>query len=214
MKVAALVPAATEIVLSLGLGDRLVAGSDASVAAAALDVLITDESVVGPSDLGSATRVILSPHSLEDVWSDVVRVGRALGLGMTAEAVANGFKSRVEKVARRLPATRPTVFFAAATAPWMADVIRAAGGRAADAPNDADVVVSIGPDVFDTTSTASSERFAVRDYALFTRPGPRLVEAIETLAAILHPDVFPDLVARHAARYDKITPTGAVSDIS
>jgi iron complex transport system substrate-binding protein len=35
--------------------------------------------------------------------------------------------------------------------------------------------------------------------AYFNRPGPRLVESAEILAACLHPDAFADLRARHAA---------------
>jgi iron complex transport system substrate-binding protein len=31
------------------------------------------------------------------------------------------------------------------------------------------------------------------------RPGPRLVESLEILAACVHPDLFADLAARHAA---------------
>lgn len=34
--------------------------------------------------------------------------------------------------------------------------------------------------------------------ALFNRPGPRLVDSAEVLAACLHPAVFPDLARRHA----------------
>ncbi|MEM7202390.1 MAG: cobalamin-binding protein [Planctomycetota bacterium] len=34
--------------------------------------------------------------------------------------------------------------------------------------------------------------------AYFNRPGPRLVESLEILAACLHPEAFPELVERHA----------------
>ena len=35
--------------------------------------------------------------------------------------------------------------------------------------------------------------------AFFNRPGPRLVESLEIMAACVHPDVFGDLAARHAS---------------
>ncbi|MFT7667595.1 MAG: iron complex transport system substrate-binding protein [Planctomycetota bacterium] len=39
--------------------------------------------------------------------------------------------------------------------------------------------------------------------AFFNRPGPRLVESIEILAACLHPEEFPEFVERHASSYVK-----------
>ncbi|MGF1511818.1 MAG: ABC transporter substrate-binding protein [Myxococcota bacterium] len=35
--------------------------------------------------------------------------------------------------------------------------------------------------------------------AYFNRPGPRLVESLEILAAVLHPELFPDFVNAHAS---------------
>jgi iron complex transport system substrate-binding protein len=35
--------------------------------------------------------------------------------------------------------------------------------------------------------------------AFFNRPGPRIVESLEILAACVHPSAFPDLAAKHAA---------------
>ncbi len=35
--------------------------------------------------------------------------------------------------------------------------------------------------------------------AFFNRPGPRLVESLEILAAAVHPELFPDFVAKHRA---------------
>ncbi len=37
--------------------------------------------------------------------------------------------------------------------------------------------------------------------AFFNRPGPRIVDSLEILAACLHPDVFGDLGARHAGAF-------------
>lgn len=40
--------------------------------------------------------------------------------------------------------------------------------------------------------------------AYFNRPGPRLVESLEILAACTHPDLFPDLAAKHAASFEPL----------
>jgi iron complex transport system substrate-binding protein len=46
-------------------------------------------------------------------------------------------------------------------------------------------------------------RIAIADgNAYFNRPGPRLVESAEILAACVHPGAFPDLVARHASAFE------------
>ena len=43
--------------------------------------------------------------------------------------------------------------------------------------------------------------FAADGNAYFNRPGPRLAESAELLAAMMHPDRCPDLVERYAASY-------------
>jgi iron complex transport system substrate-binding protein len=40
--------------------------------------------------------------------------------------------------------------------------------------------------------------------AFFNRPGPRLVESLEILAACVHPAAFADLAARHAAHFERV----------
>ncbi len=37
--------------------------------------------------------------------------------------------------------------------------------------------------------------------AYFNRPGPRIVDSLEIMAACVHPDVFPDLAAHHAQAF-------------
>ncbi len=55
----------------------------------------------------------------------------------------------------------------------------------------------IGRDI--TSAVHANARCCVSDgNAFFNRPGPRLVESLEILAACIHPDVFPDFVAKHA----------------
>jgi iron complex transport system substrate-binding protein len=45
---------------------------------------------------------------------------------------------------------------------------------------------------------ASARVYATDGNAFFNRPGPRLVESLEIMAACVHPDVFPELVDRYA----------------
>ncbi len=41
--------------------------------------------------------------------------------------------------------------------------------------------------------------------AFFNRPGPRLVESLEILAACTHPDLFEDLARAHAGDFERLT---------
>lgn len=43
--------------------------------------------------------------------------------------------------------------------------------------------------------------FAADGNALFSRPGPRLLDAVETLAAMLHPERFGEFARRHSGFY-------------
>lgn len=42
--------------------------------------------------------------------------------------------------------------------------------------------------------------------AFFNRPGPRIVDSLEILAACVHPDRFEDLAALHAGSFERLTP--------
>ncbi|WP_235619621.1 ABC transporter substrate-binding protein [Paucidesulfovibrio longus] len=66
-----------------------------------------------------------------------------------------------------------------------------------------------GPMNPDPTDIRQSERFAqlpavrsgrvlIVDEQMFSRPGPRNVDAVELLAGFLHPDIFPEFAARAA----------------
>ena len=40
--------------------------------------------------------------------------------------------------------------------------------------------------------------------AYFNRPGPRIVESLEILAACLHPELYPDFAERHRLSYERV----------
>jgi iron complex transport system substrate-binding protein len=55
---------------------------------------------------------------------------------------------------------------------------------------------AIPPGWQDTPAVRAGRVWAVDANAHFSRPGPRLVEGLETLAAILHPTLFPEVTRR------------------
>jgi iron complex transport system substrate-binding protein len=52
------------------------------------------------------------------------------------------------------------------------------------------------PDFDSLTPAKSGEVYVVNASAYFTRPGPRIVDSIEIVAGILHPDKFPEFASR------------------
>jgi iron complex transport system substrate-binding protein len=217
--------------------------------AASPDILITQDlcgvCAVSLEDVRRAASTVLdkdvtvlslAPKRLDDVWQDLVRVGEALSLGMTAQAIANGFRSRIARTAKRLEGrARPTVLALEWLDPamvgglWMPELIALAGGEPLvgktgemgvvlsddDVPAEGPDVVLLKPcgyplsQTLAETATIAALRarwpharwFAADGNAYFNRSGPRLVESLEILAACLHPEVVPDLVARHAGAF-------------
>jgi iron complex transport system substrate-binding protein len=51
---------------------------------------------------------------------------------------------------------------------------------------------------------ARARVYATDGNAFFNRPGPRLVESLEIMAACVHPDRFADLAALHAAVIERL----------
>jgi iron complex transport system substrate-binding protein len=110
---------------------------------------------------------------------------------------------------------------------WMPELIELAGGMAvgaaaggpaptitlADLTALAPDVVLIKPCGFDlpralgehaalaaiAAAVPRARRLVTDGNAFFNRPGPRLVESLEIMAAAVHPERFPELVAAHAA---------------
>ncbi len=109
------------------------------------------------------TIVSLAPRRLDDVWNDLVRLGEVLGMGMTAQAIANGFRSRIDRVTGRMSEVvarygRPKVLAIEWMDPvmvaglWMPDLIERAGGEAlvGRAGQDGEIIEDFGaiePDV-------------------------------------------------------------------
>lgn len=142
------------------------------------------------------------------------------------EARIQAIASRAAELPRRRVVTIEWIDPIMLGGTWMPELIELAGGIAAGATAGepaptvtpealgelAPDVVLVKPCGFDVERTLT-EREAIdaalgavpnaRAYvtdgnAFFNRPGPRLVESLEILAATVHPDAFEDLAAKHA----------------
>lgn len=210
----------------------------------AVDSVLVREAV---EELGlDCTVLTTDPHSLEDVFDDIERIGRATGREDRAAAVVAGLRERVSRVRERTadlePEERPRVAVLDWTDPvmtaghWVPELVEWAGGEyglgergAASRPRrwdeireydpEALVVAPCGFDLEQTTANLAdltdregwADLRAVRDgrawavdgHHYLNRPGPRLVDSLEHLAGLFHPDRFdapPADVARPLAR--------------
>jgi iron complex transport system substrate-binding protein len=175
--------------------------------------------------------VRLHPHTLSDIFDDIVTVGSATGREAEARRTVARLQERIARVEESVRGRpRPRVFCMEWLDPpfcaghWMPEIVERAGGREvvglaarpsfhvewpqiASARPEAVVLVLCGFDVERTRQEAAAQVWraewhdlpavrAGRVYATdassyFSRSGPRIVDGIEILAEILHPDVAP-----------------------
>jgi len=188
----------------------------------------------------------LHPQRLEDIFQDILRVGKALQHDSQAAHVVDSLRARlaaVEEIADRLP--RREVLLVEWLDPvmagglWSCDLAALAGARAlASEPGghartlamaeltamQPDVVV-IKPCGFDLArsrgeiprlpeylpwsswrAAAEGRVFLVDGNAYFNRPGPRIVDSTEILAACVHPDAYPGLREQYVEAVRRILP--------
>lgn len=171
--------------------------------------------------------VSLNPHSLNEIFDDIVRVGAATMRQDAAESLAQELRRRVKVIGVREPNYRPRVVCLEWFEPlyvaghWVPEMVALAGGfdvlgRQGEPSFKVEwrEVVEARPDVlllmpcgFDTRRTAkestplrslegwndlaavkSGNVYALNGNAYFSRPGPRLVNGLEILARIIHPE--------------------------
>ncbi|MFA7634508.1 MAG: cobalamin-binding protein [Bacillota bacterium] len=248
-RIVSLAPSNTEILFSLGLGDRLVgvtSACDYPEAAAKIDKVgdysINVEAVVAKKpdlvvaqselqmpvveklrELGIPVLAV-EPKTLEEVFESMEMIGIVSGEAERARKVVASLKARVASVGKAvagLPKSKMPVVFVeiwndplmtAGSGTFVDDLVRRAGGRnlageVAGWPQiSPELVVASKPDVVILTCFNKAEVMersawqrtpalingAVYEVVpdLLVRPAPRLVDGLETLAAIFHPDLF------------------------
>ncbi|MHB8732305.1 MAG: cobalamin-binding protein [bacterium] len=173
----------------------------------------------------------LHPHTLDDVFRDIVTVGTAAGRGGEGRRVVAALRARVAAVETACRGARrgapPRVFCMEWLDPpfcsghWMPEIVERAGGREVlgvhGRPSfrvEWDAITAAAPEVvvltvcgFDVRRTcaelpavaarpewralpavAAGRVYATDGSAFFSRSGPRLVEGLEIMASILHPE--------------------------
>ena len=197
---------------------------------------------------GTAPTVLtLSPESLDDLFSDIVRVGEALGAPEQANQLISKLKKRCEHITTQCDALargnpKPNIALIEWLDPpmsagnWVPEMIHMAGAvdaLKADAGKshwiewadvavaDPDIVIlipcgfelervlteaktpAVWPHLKDLRATREGKLFGVDGHHLFNRPGPRLIDSLEVLAELLHPESFQfEATARFAKRIE------------
>lgn len=186
--------------------------------------------------------VSLSPTRLAHVLDDVVRVADALGrdgapVRAALESRIHAIAARAPTHRPRVVSLEwidPIMLGGT----WMPELIELAGGDAvgaiagAPAPTVTDLgelrpdVIVVKPcgfsleralaerDVIDRAiRSAPDARVYVTDgNQFFNRPGPRLVESLEIMAACIHPEQFADFATKHAANVVSLRPPAHRAD--
>lgn len=180
-----------------------------------------------------------APSRFADLWTDLRRLGAALGLPDEGRSAIAILKQRVVDVIQRVAGveTRPTVACLEWLDPlmgsgnWIPEMIELAGGtpllgqagrhsqwvtfdqlKAADP--DVLVILPCGFDLprvcaaleplvgqapwTELRAVREGRVFAADGNAYFNRPGPRLVDSLEILAEIVHPQLHPQPSHRNA----------------
>lgn len=177
--------------------------------------------------------ISLTPHKLEDVLDDIMRVGRATGRVEKAETVVKELQRRIDKVRKKCESLKdkPSVLCLEWMDPlycsghWMPELVTYAGGQEvlgkigeqSTVVSWEEVVTADPVYLFVTVCGYTVERTcqeiecltmrsgwdslrAVREGRVFvldggsyySRSGPRLVDGLEIMAYLLHPELFLD----------------------
>ena len=170
--------------------------------------------------------VSLNPHSLAEIFDDILRIGRATQRESSATALVRTLRQRTNQVGASEPKYRPRVVCLEWFEPlyvaghWVPEMVTLAGGfdvlgrngepshkvawgNVIDANPDVILLMPCGFDVRRTVKESTPLRslagwndlpavkagnvYALNGNAYFSRPGPRLVNGLEILARIIHP---------------------------
>jgi iron complex transport system substrate-binding protein len=175
----------------------------------------------------------LTPHNLEEVFDDILRIGKATGTFEKARRAQSELQERVDRIKRKTygPGVLKSRVFCMewldpiyCSGHWMPELVEFAGGTEVfgklGEPSTVlewDAVLKENPDViFVTVCGYNVERtlseisvltsrpkwseldavknekvFVLDSPAYYSRSGPRLVDGLEIMAHLLHPELFP-----------------------
>ncbi len=203
----------------------------------AVDTVLVREAV---EDLGIDAEILTTdPHSLEDVFDDIERIGRAIGREDRAADLLASLRERVETVRTRAPETGPRTLAidwmdpAMVGGHWVPELAAITGGEyglvaagAASTPVEWERVREFDPEALvvapcgfgvdqtleniddltaregwdELAAVRENRAFVVDGQSYFNRPSHRLVDSLEVLAGLLHPDRFDPPVEDAARR--------------
>ncbi len=167
----------------------------------------------------------LAPRSLADIYTDIAVIAALVGAQLEGEQAIAEMQREIENVRRKTPGlTRKRVFCEEwgkpiiASQPWVAELVRAAGGEFLGVPGKqytAEDIRRMNPDVVIAAWCGAGDRvplakiitergwseiaaartgqvYCISDELLNT-PAPTLLAGLRALAAAIHPNAFSDL---------------------
>lgn len=165
----------------------------------------------------------LAPKTLADIYTDIATIAGIMGVADCGQQVITGMQQGIESVRSQVDERmRPRVFCEEwgkpliASQPWVAELVRAAGGEFVGAPGSttsAETVLSEDPDIVVAAWCGAGDRVplekivqqrgweemrAVREGRVYclrdeflNAPAPTVIQGLHALAAAIHPDRFP-----------------------
>src|SRR6266542_4374177 len=137
--------------------------------------------------------VSLNPHTLTDVVDDISRVGAATNREAAADALMSDLRTRIERVGFREPDYRPRVVCLEWFEPlyvaghWVPEMVALACGFDVRRTVKESTPLRHLEGWNDLPAVKADNVYALNGSAYFSRPGPRLVNGLEILAHLIHP---------------------------
>jgi len=162
---------------------------------------------------------VTNPRSLEGVLKSIAAIGGIIGVADAARQLTDKLRGRIASIESRVvDRARPSVFVILGTEPlitaggasFINDVVNRSGGRSISSDVNGDylqysletavakqpeiIFLQAGgsdlPERLKQTPAARSGRVYHLDDDLLLRPGPRIVDGLEQMAAKIHPEAF------------------------
>jgi iron complex transport system substrate-binding protein len=164
----------------------------------------------------------LAPRTLEDIYTDIALIASIIGAGDEAKRVISRMEGGIEEVRRKAEGLSKKRVFCEewgkpviASQPWVAELVRAAGGEFLGDPGsqcspeeilrqDPEVIIAAWCGAGDrvplskivrergwsgTAAVRNSQVYCISDELLNT-PAPTLISGLHALAVAIHPEVF------------------------